>query len=315
MSKEFIKIVKKYNNIIITRHSNPDMDAIGSQVGLAKILKDNFPTKNIYLTGDSNRMDYENLMQNVHIDIYKDALLIITDVAVSHMVADKNYLDAKEIIVIDHHKNECDIPNVSLKIIDTEAEAAALIVAELALSLKLKISPNAANYLLYGIITDSGRFQYIKNAKRLFGVAKELSHLGADPTKLYSWLYVQSKKDKQLEILYDSKIVFDEPIAYIMTTKEDWDILGEQDFFRISRGMVGRMAGIDEVKIWANFTYNKDLGKVICEFRSRTIPIVDIAKKYGGGGHDFACGATIDDFNVAKLVIDDFKELLKEKEN
>ena len=54
--------------------------------------------------------------------------------------------------------------------------------------------------------------------------------------------------------------------------------------------MVNLAAGIEEIKIWLNFTYNKASDKIIGEFRSRDIVIVDIAKKYGGGGHDYACG-------------------------
>ena len=87
------------------------------------------------------------------------------------------------------------------------------------------------------------------------------------------------------------------------------------DLFTVSRGMVNLMAGIDKVKIWANFTYNKETGKVLGEFRSRDIVIVDIAKKYGGGGHACACGATIDSFDVAYEVLKDFDRLLEENEN
>ena len=73
--------------------------------------------------------------------------------------------------------------------------------------------------------------------------------------------------------------------------------------------------GIDKVKIWANFTYDRLTGKVICEFRSRDIVIVDIAKKYGGGGHACACGATIDNFDVVNDVLADFNKLMEENKN
>ena len=75
------------------------------------------------------------------------------------------------------------------------------------------------------------------------------------------------------------------------------------------------MAGISDVEIWANFTYDKEKDKVICEFRSRSIPIVDVAKKWGGGGHSLACGCTINDFKEADLVLNDFLELIKISEN
>ena len=43
--------IKKYNKIIIHRHQRPDPDAIGSQIGLAEILKASFPYKQIYVVG------------------------------------------------------------------------------------------------------------------------------------------------------------------------------------------------------------------------------------------------------------------------
>jgi phosphoesterase RecJ-like protein len=76
--------------------------------------------------------------------------------------------------------------------------------------------------------------------------------------------------------------------------------------------MVSVMAGIEGILIWANFTEDPESWKVIGEFRSRGFSIVDIAKKYGGGGHDQACGATLDDFDVAKKVLEDFDQRMVE---
>lgn len=310
-AKELLLKIKQYDTIIISRHKNPDMDAIGSQVGLGLIIKHHFPKKQVYFTGDHNRMDFESLMVELPQETYKNALFIITDVAVKALVADQNYLLCRDVVVIDHHQNECDIENVTLKIVDTNAEAACLIIAEIFKELNLVIPEQASNYLMNGLITDSGRFQYIKNSKRLFQVASFLADSGADPRELYKWLYVETLQDRRLKIFFESKIIFDENIAYIKTTKQDYQKLNKPDFFSISRGMVNLMSGIEEIKIWANFTYNPENEKVICEFRSRNIPIVDIAKKYGGGGHSLACGATVSDFNEVDDIITDFKELIK----
>lgn len=66
-------------------------------------------------------------------------------------------------------------------------------------------------------------------------------------------------------------------VAYL---KNDKDIFEKfpVDFFNISRGMVGVMAGIAEIPIWCNFTYDIENDVIIGEFRSRDISIVDIAK-------------------------------------
>ena len=52
--------INEYNTIIIHRHSNPDLDAYGSQLGLMESLKHNYPNKNIYVVGDDNRFPFQN---------------------------------------------------------------------------------------------------------------------------------------------------------------------------------------------------------------------------------------------------------------
>ena len=52
MFESAIGEIKKYNRIIIHRHTNPDGDAIGSQVGMKELLKKNFPEKEVYAVGD-----------------------------------------------------------------------------------------------------------------------------------------------------------------------------------------------------------------------------------------------------------------------
>ena len=44
----------------------------------------------------------------------------------------------------------------------------------------------------------------------------------------------------------------------------------------------------------------------------RDIVIVDIAKKYGGGGHACACGTTVESFDVVEKILEDFDRLLEE---
>lgn len=43
--KEIMAAIKQYETIIIHRHQRPDPDAIGSQVGLAELLRASFPEK------------------------------------------------------------------------------------------------------------------------------------------------------------------------------------------------------------------------------------------------------------------------------
>ncbi len=312
--KTIKELLKKHNRIIIHRHSKPDMDAIGSQMGLMHIIKENFPEKEVYVVGDHNKFDYENAMNEIPDSFYKDSLVFITDVAVSYMISDNRYLFAKDVVIIDHHENKSDVAGAYVYS-DPTYEAAAAYVYDIAKKLKLKIPAIAADYLLNGIITDSGRFQYLTNAPRLFQIAAELTALGADPLKFYKWLYVETLEERQTKAKFATRMQIEGSVAYFFNTKEFLESLGTYDFFSISRGMVNLLAGIKEIPIWANFTYSAEQNKVICELRSREIEVVHIAKKYGGGGHALACGATLDNFEVAKAMIKDLNELILQNQN
>jgi phosphoesterase RecJ-like protein len=302
--------IKAYDTIIIHRHTKPDFDAIGSQVGLKEILQENFKDKTIYVVGDQNRFDKDNDMQEIEDEVFEGALSIIVDVAVSHMVSDERYLTAAEAIVIDHHTNESTIANASLVVSDPSFSSAAELIATIALDLNLVINERAASFLYAGMVTDTGRFQWLKNPKHTFMIASILTGLGAKTTELYDFLYVESLEQKMMKIDFQSRFVFEDGIAYLKNDQSVFDKYNV-DVFTVSRGMVNLASGIEEIRIWLNFTYDKERDVILGEFRSRGIKIVDIAKKFGGGGHEQACGASLKTWQEVDQIIQEFKALAK----
>ena len=302
--------IKAYDTIIIHRHTKPDFDAIGSQVGLKEILQENFNDKTIYVVGDQNRFDKDNDMQEVEDEVFEGALSIIVDVAVSHMVSDERYLKASDVVVIDHHTNDSTITNASLVISDASFSSAAELIATIALDLNLVINERAASFLYAGMVTDTGRFQWLKNPKHTFMIASILTGLGAKTTELYDFLYVESLEQKMMKIDFQSRFVFEDGIAYLKNDQSVFDKYNV-DVFTVSRGMVNLASGIEEIRIWLNFTYDKERDVILGEFRSRGIKIVDIAKKFGGGGHEQACGASLKTWEEVDQMITEFKALAK----
>lgn len=311
MYEDILAKVMGHQTIIIHRHTKPDFDAIGSQVGLKEILVENFPNKHIFVVGDQNRFDMDNDMQTIPDDLYHEALVFILDVAVKHMVSDERYKLAKDVIVIDHHKNACDIENASIVLSDPSFSACAELIIDMALELNLKINPRAASFLYAGIVTDTGRFQWMHKPERVFLIASMLTGLGAKTTELYDFLYVETLESKQMKNYFSNRFVFEEGVAYLKNDQEVFEKFNV-DVFTVSRGMVNLAAGIDTIKIWLNFTWDAEKNIILGEFRSRGIKIVDIAKKYGGGGHEQACGASLQTWAQVDEVIADFKQLLKE---
>lgn len=313
MFKKIDDLIKSYDKIIIHRHKNPDMDAIGSQVGLYYLIKETYPKKQVYVVGDQNRFDKDNMMMKINDDVFINALSIVVDVAVSQLISDDRYKLAKDVLVIDHHNNECDIEKAHVYM-DTSYSSACEYIVDIFRDLGYLFTKEASSYLLWGMITDTGRFQWMKKPERVFKIASYLAGNGAETTNFYNWLYVETLAQRQMKTYFQNKYVFEDNIAYLKNDKDVFDKF-DVDTFSISRGMVNLAAGIEEIKIWLNFTYDKKTDKIIGEFRSRGIVIVDIAKKYGGGGHDQACGATLNDWDEVDRVIDDYKQLIKETDN
>ena len=309
MLKEIIDLIVSFQTIIIHRHSRPDLDAIGSQVGLKKLIEHHYPDKTIYIVGDLNTMSFHAKMDDIDDAVYEDALVIITDVAVAHMVSDDRYALAKARVIIDHHDNNTTIENVTYYYKDTSFNSACEMIIDFAMRFNLDMPKEAATYLYGGMVTDSGRFLYLKEPERTFSLASYVSKFEPDIKALYDYLYTESLKRKQIKNQFSSFELTKENVAYRINSQALIQSIGE-DFQSISRGMVNLMAGIQEVKIWGSFSEDVN-GKYVAELRSRDIPIVDVAKKYGGGGHLQACGATLETLEEVHKVLDDLDEKVR----
>lgn len=302
--------IKTYNTIIIHRHLRPDLDAIGSQMGLKLTLESQFPEKKICVVGDLNTMSYHAKMDEVTDEMYKDALVIITDVAVSQMISDDRYNLAKESIIIDHHENDTDVENVSIHYKDTSFNSACEMIIDIAKTYDFHLSKDAATYLYGGMVTDSGRFLYLKNPERTFLLASYVSRFEPNIHDLYNYLYTETLSRKVLKNQFSTFELTKENVAYRINSKALIESTGE-DFQSISRGMVNQMSGIKEVLIWGSFSEDQN-GSYVAELRSREISIVDVAKKYGGGGHSNACGATLENIEKVYQLIEDLNEKVKQ---
>jgi phosphoesterase RecJ-like protein len=310
IKKRIFDLIESYQTIIIHRHLRPDMDAIGSQYGLYLAIRDNYPSKNIHVVGDSNDMVYLAKMDSIPDSTYQGALAIITDVSVERLVSDDRYKLAQEIIIIDHHQNDTDIQNVSVFYKDPTYASASEMIIDFVKEFNFKIHPETATYLYGGMVTDTGRFLYLNNASKTFELASYITKFNPSYQDFYDYIYTEPLAKRQTKNLFASFELTENNVAY---RKNNAELIAKSglEFQAISRGMVNQMAGIKEVPIWANFTEDVENNLIVGEFRARGITIVDIAKKYGGGGHNQACGASLKDWNEVELILKDLDERAK----
>lgn len=316
MVNKLLNIIEKHDSIVIHRHTRPDMDAIGSQMGLYHLIKENYPNKEVYVVGDSNNLLYNCVMDEIEDSVFEKSLSIIIDTAVDYLISDDRYKKALEVVVIDHHQNETNLENYSLFYQKSDFTSACEMLSEFARLTNLKVNSDAATYIYGGMVTDTGRFQYIDatNASRVFSNASFITSFNPEIKGMYDFLYTESLKDRLAKDMFRSFETTPNGVAYRKNTN-DLILKSGLTIFHVSRGMVNLMAGIEEIPIWVSFTEDVENNKILAEIRSRNIIVVDIAKKYGGGGHNFACGASLKDFDEADLMIKDLNERIKEHGN
>ena len=290
MFEKIFELVKAFDTIIIHRHTSPDGDALGSQIGMKNLLKDNFPNKKVYAVGDGAKryafMD-GSIMDEIDDSVYEGALAIILDCGAASLISDERYKTAKKTARIDHHIFCEKIADE--EVVDTSYESCCGEVTEFALESGLALSPASAKALYTGMVTDSGRFRYDSTSANTFRLASALMEQKFDTNDIYSQLYADDFEKVKLRAQFVLKIQFtDDKVAYIYTPKAEFDSYNT-DPFTISRGMVNTMSDLRGVDLWVNFTEVEE-GKVLVEIRSSKHTVQPVAVKYGGGGHAKACG-------------------------
>ncbi|MBO7402765.1 MAG: bifunctional oligoribonuclease/PAP phosphatase NrnA, partial [Lachnospiraceae bacterium] len=298
MFEKLLEDIKQYDKIVIHRHKNPDGDALGSQIGLKNLILDNFEGKEVRTVGDeAGRYAFmeQSVMDEVPDSFYDGALAIVLDTSGANLISDDRYNTAAKTARVDHHlflEKICDD-----EIQDQTFESCCGMIAFFAKESGLKLSKLSATSLYTGMVTDSGRFRYDNTNARTFQMASFLMSAGIDTNDLYNKLYSEDFEAIKRKALFVMKIRFTEHrCAYIYNTAKEVEELG-MSTFNVSRGMVGVMGDIKGVDIWVNFTEAPE--GVLCEIRSSKYNVCPIAMKYGGGGHEKACGATVPDKETA----------------
>ena len=313
MYLEILNKIKEFDTIIIHRHSNPDGDALGSQIGLKEAILATFPNKVVKVLGDmSKRYEFIGKMDDVNDELYENALVFVLDSGATHLISDDRFNRGKFLIKMDHHLPVENYGDINL--VDTSRESCAGLIADFVKQTNMKLTKTGAEALYTGMTTDSGRFRYSSTTAKTFECASFLFEYNPDFTTIYNNLYTEELSTVLLKAKITCKIQLTaKNVGYLINTKEDVKEYG-LDMFGISRGMVNLMAGIKGVNIWVNFTEDTD-GKIFVEFRSNGLNVNQVAVKYGGGGHLQASGCTLENKDVIKDVLNDLDLVMEDKFN
>ncbi|MDE7264177.1 MAG: bifunctional oligoribonuclease/PAP phosphatase NrnA [Anaeroplasmataceae bacterium] len=287
--KEYIE---KYDTIIIHGHIRPDGDCIGSQYGLYYLIKENYPHKKVYVTGEASEfVGFIGRPTLVEESLFEGALSICVDCATSDRLSDTRVNLAKEFIKIDHHIPVDDYGDYQY--VDVTAPACAQIITELYMLYRneWELPKEAAQALYVGLSTDTGRFKFDSVNSRTFKAAATLVDAGADLGYIDNHLSVETLASLKLKghILSTFKMS-EHGFAYATLSMEEVAQYGVG--YEDAAAQVSTISTIEDCPVWALFLeYSKE--EIRVRLRSRGPVINLLAGEYRGGGHAKASGATL----------------------
>jgi phosphoesterase RecJ-like protein len=171
---------RAHPRFLLTSHSRPDGDAIGSVLALAEILQQLGRHVDIILA-DAVPVTYSTLPNLDRIDPNPNtpAILLECDgIARTGLLG----LEHRTLINIDHHASGR--PFASVNWIDEHACAVAAMVYRIAIAAKVEITPSMATCLYTAILSDTGSFTYASTNVETFALAHDLTARGANPSQI-----------------------------------------------------------------------------------------------------------------------------------
>lgn len=309
-----ISKIQAYGTIIIHRHLRPDPDALGSQNGLASLIRQAYPEKKIFVVGeDVDSLAYLGRMDTISDEIYEGALVIVTDTANQPRISDKRFGNGDYLIKIDHHPNEDLYGDICL--VETQASSCSEIIAKISFSAggRLPMNDAAARLLYAGIVGDTGRFLYPAATAETMEIASKLMRFDFSASDISQMMNTNSLKTANLSgFVLQSLTINDVGVASIILSQE---ILGKFGAVDSDTAPVVPLPGtVEGVLCWGIFVEQTN-GTYRCRLRSKGPIINEVAKRHGGGGHPLASGANAKDEAEINDIILELEELAIEWQN
>ena len=314
-------LIDDASNVVIMPHKNADMDAIGSAIGVVKLVR--MRGKTAYIALNSVNMSIRNIMARLKEEKSLNGV-VRTEAELSSLIDDKTLLivvdhhkksiseapdlvdQIRDRVVIDHHRRSGEfIESTELVFLEPYASSTAELVTELFTYMtdNVVLSKFEAEALLAGITVDTKNFT-VQTGVRTFEAASMLRRFGADPevVKKYfkeDYMVIKNRAD----IVRQSEIFMDDTIIGILEDKVDNSVLIAAQAADEMLSINGMKASFVAVKISNNETHvsARSLGEISVQL---------IMEKLGGGGH-LNQAATRIDLSV-DLAVEELKRKIKE---
>ena len=305
------ELINESSQVMIMGHTNPDIDALGSSLGLYRLA--NSLNKEAFIVVDTQgttlknfieSLDKEEEYKKVLIDndealnkITSDTLLIVVDTHKINYVEEPELLDkTNKIVIIDHHRRSADyIEQSILTFQEVYASSAAELVTELLqyAETNVELKTLEAEGLYAGIMMDTKNFTF-KTGVRTFEAAAYLRKCGVDIIRVKKWFQSGLEDYNKISEIVKSAEIINDTIGISTYEKED------KDASLICAKAADELLTINDIT--ASFVIGNVGDKVCISGRSiGDINVQVILEKLGGGGHITLAGAQVENMSIEEV--------------
>ena len=292
--------IRGRSRFLVVAHENPDGDALGSMLGMTlglralgkdavMLLRQTGP-----LPAEYGFLPLDGLLHDPPADLGERVLLAVDCANRRRIAEDDAFVDtALGVIDVDHHHDNTRFGDVNLIVAD--ASSTAEIVRGLLRSLDVPLTPEIAEALYVGLVTDTGRFQYTNTTPKALRLAAELVEAGADVHGVFQHVYesVQFAKLKLLARALERAQLFEGGrlvVSYLL--KDDFRDVGAAEPY--SEGIIDHLRSVEGSEMVALIREpprNEGPSRRISLRSSHDeVDVSAIAREVGGGGHRQAAG-------------------------
>ncbi|MFO1040296.1 MAG: bifunctional oligoribonuclease/PAP phosphatase NrnA [Planctomycetaceae bacterium] len=300
-----LPILAAHQRFVISSHVRPDADAIGSEIGLARLLQAlgksvqiiNFsatppnlffldPNREVKQLGEAGTAEAIAAAE-VHFVVDTSSWMQLNDVGKAMRQS------SAQRVVIDHHLSADDLGATEFK--DTQCEATGSLIFDLAQFMGIALPPDAATALYAAIATDTGWFRFSAVTSQTMIRIAGLMEFGASPAVIYRELYERSTLARMHLVgraLARMVLDCDGELAYISIPWSDFEETGAvssdtEDLVNECLKITGTRGAFIAIEL-----QNRQV-KVSFRSRAEELDVSKICEHFGGGGHRQAAGTTM----------------------
>jgi len=311
------ELMEQSSEIFIMSHEIPDLDSMGSALGIYRcaaivgkeariVLDESNASIDQLVTELRNREEYSHIFitrEEARAVISPQSLLVVVDTQRPNFTEVPELLGlAEQIVVIDHHRRGAEtIENATLSYMEPYASSTAELVTEIIQYFddKIRLKPLEAEALLAGMTVDTKNFSF-QTGVRTFEAASYLRRAGADTTAIRQLF--QDDLDtfiSRAEVVRNAKVIH-EGIAISVCPS------GVKNATLIAAQAADSLITIRGIT--ASFVLCSVGPGVVISGRSLgNINVQVILEKLGGGGHLTVAGA-----QISNITIDEAVEMIKQ---